>query len=220
MGKKKSTTTNKPIYGKQIEGAANTATDVYNANAGKLQAGADQFGTLRSSILDKYMNGTDELNAAKGHFGDVLSGKYLNGNPHLQSIIDQTGNSVLNKQQAALGTRGLTGGSAYMDIASRALADNESALRYQDYNTQSNRMDSAASSVGSITNAEGDLLNQALSAYQAQAGPIIAANNNASTIGGLLGQYQTQKTVQKGNLLDTLAQIAGNASQSFSMIGG
>lgn len=209
----KSKSSTKPIYSREVEGAANIATNAYNAAAPGLAENAKGFANLTGSILSRYGN-DPTINAARSHYGDVLSGRYLTGNPELQNIIDMTGNDVANGISAGLGTRGLTGGSAAQGILARELAKNSSNLRYNDYNNQIGRMDNAAASVGNLTNAEGGLLNQAISAYQAQTAPLMAANDYAGTIGGLLGQYT--RTKQSGSIGSALATLGGSALSGWA----
>lgn len=211
----KSKTKTKPIYSSQIEGAANNINSAYATAKPALEAGATKFGGVMDSAIGRYMNGDPTLDAAKGYYGDVLSGKYLNeGNPHLQGMIDQTGDDVRNGWQASLGTRGLTGGSAYADIISRNLAKNSTNLRYQDYGAERDRMGQAAAGVPGLLAGEAAILAPAFDAYDAQQAPLRAAVGAGSGIGGLLGQYT--KTTQKGSLGALLAQIAGNAAQVYA----
>lgn len=210
----KSKSSTKPIYSKEVEGAANTVTNAYNQAAPGLQAGANDFGSLRSSILDRYNAGDPALEGARNHYTDVLSGKYLSGNPQLQALIDQTGSDVRNGVAASLGTRGLTGGSDYAGIISRELAKNSTGLRYDDYNNQLGRMDNAASSVGSLYDAENAMLSPAFQSYQAQVAPLLAAQDYGSTIGGLLGQYT--KTKQSGSVGQLLGGMAGSALSGWA----
>ncbi|MFN3626746.1 MAG: hypothetical protein ACK4S3_02570 [Parvibaculum sp.] len=216
MGKKKTTT--KPVYNQQIEGAANTVTNAYNQAAPGLQAGAQKFGGILDSVLAKYNAGDPTINAARGYTTDVLSGKYLNdGNPYLQQMIDMTGGDVRNGVAASLGTRGLTGGSDYAGIIARELAKNSTGLRFNNYNTERDRMGQAVSQVPGIVAAENGILDPAFQAYSAMQDPIRAAAGYGGSIGGLLGQYTT--TTQKNGLLGTLAQLAGNAAQAYAMGG-
>lgn len=214
--KSKTKSTNKPVYEAEIKGAANTFTGAYNQAAPGLQAGADQFAGIREGILDRYNSADNPLNAARSYYGKVLSGDYLQSNPELQNIIDQTGNDVSNGVSAGLGTRGLTGGSAQIGIMSRELAKNASGLRYQDYNNQLGRMDNAAASVGSLGQAESAMLAPAISAYQAQTAPMMAASDYAGGIGGLLGQYQNTKTTQSGSMGQLLAGLGGSALSGWA----
>lgn len=213
MGKKKTTT--KPVYEQQILGANDKLTSAYNQALPGLQQGATDFSKLRSDLMARYNAGDPALEGARSHYTDVLSGKYLNeGNPYLQQMIDMTGNDVQNGVSASLGTRGLTGGSDYAGIIARELAKNSTGLRYNDYNTQSNRMDNAASSVGSLYNAENAALSPIFQAYQAQTAPLLAANDYAQGVGSLLGNYTN--TTQKNGLGGMLAGIAGSALGSWA----
>lgn len=216
MGKKKSTTTNKPAYGAQIEGAANTVTGAYNQAAPGLQAGADQFAGIREGILDRYNSAGNPLNAARDHYASVLSGKYLGGNPELDNVVGRVGDDIRNQVGAAIGTRGQTGGSAHSGIVGREVGRATSDLRYQDWANQLARMDNAASSVGSLGQAESAMLDPAIRAYQAQTAPLLAAQDYGGTIGGLLGQYQTVKQKQSGGLGQMLGGLAGSALSGWA----
>lgn len=210
----KSKSKNKPIYSKEIEGAANTATNAYNAAAPGLAAGANDFAKLREGLLARYNSPDNPLNAARGHYSDVLSGKYLSGNPELDAVVGRVGNDISNQVSASLGTRGLTGGSSHSGIVGREVGRAASDLRYGDWANQLARMDNAASSVGSLGDAEAAMLAPAFQAYQAQVAPLLAANDHAGTIGGLLGQYQ--KTTQKGSVGGLLAGIAGSGLSAWA----
>lgn len=211
----KSKSSTKPIYSKEVEGAAGDITSAYRAAQPGLQAGADKFGGIVSSVLDRYNAGDPNITAARGYNADVLGGKYLDaGNPYLQDMIDQTGNDVRNGIAASLGTRGLTGGSDYAGIISRELAKNSAGLRYNDYGAERDRMGQAVSQVPGLIAAENGILDPAFQAYDAQQAPLRAAIGAGSGVGGLLGQYT--KTKQKGSLGAALLQAAGNAAAAYA----
>lgn len=220
LSSKKTTQTNKPVYDAAISGAAGNITNAYNQAAPGLQAGATKFGGILDSVVNRYNEGDPTIGAARGYATDVLSGKYLDaGNPYLQSMIDKTNNSVRNQSQAALGTRGLTGGSDYSGIIARALADNETGLRFNNYNTERDRMGQAVSQVPGLIAAENGILDPAFQAYEAMQAPVRAAVGAGQGVGGLLGQYQTVKTKQSSSLGSVLAQMAANAAQAYAMGG-
>lgn len=217
MGKKKSTTTNKPVYSAQIEGAANNITGAYNQARPGLEAGAAKFGGILDSVLARYNAGDPNITAARDYNADVLSGRYLGeGNPYLQDMVDLAGNDVRNQVTASLGTRGLTGGSAHSGIVSKAVADKALGLRYADYGAERDRMGQAVSQVPGIIAAENGILDPAFQAYDATQAPIRAAIGAGSGVGGLLGQYQTVKQKQSTGLAGILAQMAGNAAQAYA----
>ncbi|GGJ39491.1 hypothetical protein CDQ92_13145 [Sphingopyxis bauzanensis] len=211
----KSKSSTKPIYSKEVEGAAGNITSAYNQAAPGLQAGAQKFGGIMDSVLAKYQAGDPNITAARGYNADVLGGKYLDaGNPYLQQMIDQTGNDVSNGVTASLGTRGLTGGSAHSGIVGRELAKNSTALRYGDYSAERDRMGQAVSQIPGLVAAENGVLDPAFAAYDAMQAPVRAAVGAGQGVGGLLGQYT--KTTQKGSLAGLLAQMAGNAAQAYA----
>lgn len=118
-----------------ITAGANAVQGAYNANQPNI-ANISSFlsnnmGRVAASTLDN-----PGLAAAGAYNQDVLGGKYLNSNPNLQGIIDNTNSDVANKVNGAIGMRGGAGGSAQAQILARELAKNEMGLRYQDYSTE------------------------------------------------------------------------------------
>jgi hypothetical protein len=114
MGISSGKQTNKPVYNKQIEGAGSALTSAYNTAAPQIQQLTDTVTGLAPDIAARYREGDAGVNAARDYNVKVLSGQYLDeGNPHLQAMIDDSGNDLRNQMQAALGVRGLTGGSSY-----------------------------------------------------------------------------------------------------------
>lgn len=214
--KSKSKSTNKPVYSAAIEGAAGDLTNAYRQAQPGLQAGADQFAGIREGILSRFNSPDNPLNAARTHYGNVLSGRYLEGNPELDNVVGRVGDDIRNQVGAAIGTRGQTGGSAHSGIVGREVGRATSDLRYQDWANQLARMDNAASSVGSLGQADSAMLDPAIRAYQAQTAPMLAASDYAGGIGGLLGQYQNSTTTQKGSLGGLLAGLGGSALSGWA----
>lgn len=206
-----------PVYSAQIEGAAGNINNAYSAQAPKISAITDQLGGLVPGLVEQYQQGDPGVKAAQGYNTDVLSGKYLSGgNPYLQQQIDTTNSSVRNGAAASLGTRGLTGGSAFGDIISRNLAQNESTLRYNDYNNERTRMGQAASAAPGLSAAGYLPLTAIQDILQAQQAPVQSAVGAGSGIGGLLGQYTNNTQKSSPSLGAILAQIAGNAAQAYA----
>jgi len=211
----KSKTKTKPIYETEIKGAASELSNAYNANKDQTQALAGDISGLTQGLIDKYNAGSPTLDAANTYATDVLSGKYLTGNPQLQNIIDQTGRSVTNQVQGAVGTRGRVGGDVQTSLLGRELSDAENNLRYNDYNTQMGRMDTMAGLSPSLNEAQysgvNTILNSANSAAQL---PYAASGNYASSMGSLLGQYTN--TTQKQGMGGLLAGVAGSALSGWA----
>jgi hypothetical protein len=211
MGFSGSKQTTKPIYGSQIEGAAKTMTGAYDANAPKIQGAADQIGGLLPSYIARAQAGDPAIDAARSYITQTLSGDGRS-NPNLQPMIDQTNQSVAARMKAALGMRGLTGGSVLADQMGRGMLENETNLRYNDYNNDRQFRQNAAGMAPGISGAQNDLLNPALNAAQATMMPLQAAAAHSAGIGGLLGQYTQTKTSNPwgpafGQFLSSLVKV-------------
>ncbi|WP_372732231.1 hypothetical protein [Novosphingobium sp.] len=207
----KSKSTTKPWKKSEpyILGAADALQGDYQSGKGVVSGISDTISGLIPGLADDVRAGNPAVNAATGYVTDVLGGtKYGAGNPQLEAMIAQTGNNVRNQSQAALGTRGLTGGSAYTDIVSRALAQNETGLRYQDYDNERQRMAQAASLAPSLAGAEQLPLQSLLAASSLGAElPFMASGQYARNISGLLSPYT--QTTQKQGFGQLLGGIAG-----------
>lgn len=214
MGLSFSKSFTKPIYGSQITGAADAVTSAYNTAAPKISAATDALGSLTPGLVEQFTKGDPNVNAASGYNLDVLGGKYLTGNPQLDAMVQTTNRDARNGVQASLGTRGLTGGSSYADLVTRALADNETKLRYGDYSAERSRMDGAASLAPTLSAARYQPIGALSDIIQAQLAPVQAASGMGSAIGGLLGQYTKQK--QSGNVGQLLGGLGGAALSGWA----
>lgn len=215
--KSKSKSSTKPVYSAAIEGAANNVSNAYASAQPGITATANSLGSAVPGLLAQYNAGDPGVKSAMQYNQDVTSGKYLDaGNPYLQGQIDQTNAGVRNGLAASLGTRGLTGGSAFSDIISSNLAKNENNLRYADYNNERNRMDSAASAAGGISAGQYQPLSVLQGILQSQQAPIQAAAGAGSSIGGLLGSYTNGTQTQSNSIGGLLAQLGGGALSGWA----
>jgi hypothetical protein len=119
--------------------------DVYGANKENLaqqSAGAnDLLGQFKGNL-----NASSAVaNKGRGYTSDVLSGKYLNGNPYLDGLINSTNRDVTDSVNSNFSQAGRYGSGAYTGVLADKLAENENALRYGNYTTEMSRMDNAAS---------------------------------------------------------------------------
>ena len=221
MGLSSSTSksTKRPVYAGQIEGAANDLTNTYRAQAPKITGITDQLAGLVPDLVSRYTNGDPNVNAARGYNADVLSGKYLGAHPYIDDIVGKAESDARNHTAAALGTRGLTGGSVFADIISRNVADAGNTLRFNDYNTERGRMDTAAGMAPELAAAGEIPLSSLISILSAQAAPVSAAAGTAGAVGGLLGQYTNTTEKTSPSLGAVIAQLGGNALGGWAMGG-
>lgn len=223
MGLSSSKTSSKttPIYAPQLEAMAGNVNSAYQSQAPKITGITDQLATLTPGLLDQFQQGDPNVNEARAYNSDVLGGKYLDaGNPYLESMVSKGENDARNQTAAALGVRGLNGGSTFSDLISRNVLNAGNSLRYNDYNTERGRMDSAAAQAPSLAAAQYLPIDVLTQIANAQAIPLQAASGAAAATGGLLGQYTKGTQTQSGGLLGGLlgAGLSGWASGGFKGI--
>lgn len=217
MGSKKTKTTqtNKPIYSGQIEGAAGGITSAYNAAQPAIGQFSGNASGVSNDLFAKFREGDPTIRAAQGYIQDTLSGDPTQ-NPYLDDMISISNDRVRNTLQSQMGTRGATGGSAYYDLIGRGLAQNETGMRYQDYDREMQRRAQAAGMAPGVSAAQYQPLEAAMSSGQAGAMlPLQAALAQGAGVGGLLGQYQNTKSVQKTS--PGFMDILGTGLQAASL---
>lgn len=217
MGKSSKTkSTNEPsAYSKAyITPAANAVQNAYQANAGNIQNASNGLWAQIPGLMDKAFTPSAAVTAGQQNLADVLGGKYLNGSPYLQGIIDDTSRNVTNQVQSAFGAAGRTGSGANNALLSRELASAENGLRYNNYNAERQAQMQALGLLPSVESAQYAGLNPLLSTIQAAAGiPQQAAGNYAGSVGGLLGQYNTQTQTQTPGLGSQFSQLLSNVGK-------
>lgn len=197
-----------------ITRGANTLDAAYGQNAGKIQGYTDDVvGTLLPSLTERYKNGDAGVNAARDYGTDVMSGKYLTqNNPYFDDMLSNALGKSTNATQAALGLRGLTGGSDYAGIIADRNSQTATNLAYNDYARERGSMDAAAGRAGSIAAADYLPVGGLLSTLQASQTPLNAAQGYAGSLGGLLGGYQSgSQKPGTGQVLGDMAQTAAMA---------
>ena len=100
------------------------------------------------------------------------------------------------------------------------MAKNESGLRYQDYLNQLNQKNTAAGLATGLNGADNANLSAFTSAANSAGNYLTdAANNNALTIGGLLGSYKTTTENSSPSLLQLWASLANSAASAAAKVG-
>lgn len=163
---------------------------------------------------DKYLSGLrDSTYTPNAYFSSVMNGTD-GSNTSLADMIAMTNNSVANTTNAKLGTRGLTGGTVQANVVARALADNETGLRYQDYTTQQARRDQAAAEEAGLAQAyAGRQDNAALTEAQRQDQAMAAAAQERANAAGMA----TGLSAGQSALLDPALTAANAATVPFTL---
>lgn len=149
------------------------------------------------------------LGAATGYTNDVLSGKYLNSNPALQSVIDATKSGVSDSVNSQFSLAGRYGSGAHTGELAKSLANAEGGLRYSDYNNRLGQMDQAAGMAGNLS--------QIGMANQSQG--INNLLNVANTQSGI-GNTQYQQAMGAAQLAPQLNQASYAGLSPFAQIAG
>jgi len=119
--------------------------DVYGANKDNLAAQSAGANDLLDKFKGSLNASTNVANKGRGYTSDVLSGKYLTGNPYVDQIIQATNRDVTDNVNSQFSQAGRYGSGAYTGVLTDKLAQNENALRYSNYSDEMSRMDNAAS---------------------------------------------------------------------------
>lgn len=198
--------------------AAGQAAGVFGQNQGNTQAIADRVSGMIPGIQNRLLAGSPNVTAAQGYNSDVLSGKYLTGNPILQRMIDQAKRSVTDTVDSQFSSAGRYGSGAYTDVLSRNLADAEGNLRYQDYNTQQTRMDQQAALAPALAQSDFIGVPEVLQTSAAGAAlPYAGLTPYAGALGALFNGG-TQSSVQKSDpgILGGIGSLLSGGAAIFS----
>ncbi len=150
-----------------------------NAAAGAAGAGFDAA-TQNNAALMPQIGRVNAFNE------EVMGGKYLNGNPHLQSMIDLSNRDIDTAVDSTFASAGRYGSGAHQEVLARAIAENEARLRYGNYATERGYQDAAGGKV-----LQGATISAAM--------PQMASSTYADIVNSLLGRYATQS----GNSTDS-----------------
>jgi len=208
----------KPVYEPQILGANTNLQGAFDGNQGNLANIQGQLSGLVPGAVQNYQN-NPTLGAANGYVQNILRDGY-SPTGLMENVLKYSNADVANGTSAALGTRGLGGGSVQAKIVSGQLAKNDAGMRYQDYNNWQNRQAQAAGMAPGLSAADNNNLNSLLGLSDRAANlSTDNATKRALATTGLLGQYtnSTGKGTEKSSpaLISILASLAASGAQAF-----
>jgi hypothetical protein len=134
-------------------------------------------------LLGKFQSSLGTAGQANGYNSDVLSGKYMGGNPYLQQMLSQTNRDVTNNVNSQFEQSGRYGSDAHGYGLARGMADSENGLRYQNYSDEMNRMGESATNAARDNTVD---ISSLLSSIGAGAQmPYTGVSNLANSLGAL-----------------------------------
>jgi len=90
------------------------------------------------------MNGSQDINNARGYTNDVLGGKYLNSDPYKDQVFQNVQQKVMPAVNSQFMGSGRYGSDLHADTATRALTESYSPYASQQYQSGLDRMNWAA----------------------------------------------------------------------------
>lgn len=215
----KTTTTTGPSAAAlpNLQAGTNALTNAYNATSSNANSiGSSLFDAFNSFNASRQNNPL--TTGATSYVSDVLGGKYLSGNPELQNVINTTNGSVTDQVNAIFARAGHSGSSRQYGELGKRLAENESALRYQNYSDEQDRIGQAITQALALRSADntdiGTLLSLGAGATQI---PLAPAQTYAGGLGSLWGNSQTQTTNNSGNILGSLLNAGASIGSAAIM---
>lgn len=148
------------------------------------------------------------VNSALDYSQGVMNGNFLNGNPHLQSVIDASNRDITDSVGSRFEGAGRYGSGAHQGVLGRAIGDNENKLRYADYAQERGYQNQAPGQLAGLV---------ALSAGLPQA----AGNTYSEAVRNLLGNYNTtdSKTTSSPAIGPMILNALASAAQAAAMGG-
>lgn len=134
-------------------GAATVQNTVAGAAPGLQNLTNAVQGTV-PTLQSMFANGNAGVKAANGYVSDVLGGNYMQGNPYLDSIINQSRSGITDQVNSQFSLGGRYGSGAHTGVLAKELGNMETGLRYQNYGDEMNRMASAAGMAPGLAQAE------------------------------------------------------------------
>jgi hypothetical protein len=90
------------------------------------------------------INGSQDINNARGYTNDLLSGKYLNSDPYQDSVFQNVQQKVMPAVNSQFMGSGRYGSNMHTDTATRALTESYAPYASQQYQQGLDRMNWAA----------------------------------------------------------------------------
>jgi hypothetical protein len=199
------------------QAGAGAVQNVYNKNQPGLQAMTDLAQKqVVPALAGKFNAGLGLAGQSRGYVGDVLSGKYLSGNPHLEGMIGLARDNVGNQVNSNFSLAGRYGSGAHNQMLAKGLGEAELGLRYGNYSDEMARMSEAAQ-LGQAFNSE-DLEQLRAMMGTGAALPYIGSSEMANSLGALFqGGYEKSKGKQGSGLLGSALSAGASIGSAAIM---
>ncbi len=194
---------------------ASSVQSVFDQNQPGLQQSTDMIrNDLNPALMQKFQQGLGASQQATQYNSDVLSGKYMQGNPFMQQMIDSSAGDIRENVNARMSQAGRYASGAHDGVVADEIGRMSTAMRYQNYGDEMNRMGQAAQAAQGVTQGDNAQLLAGLGLGAEL--PYAGSNNLANSLGALFNGG-TDKSKSKTNgpgVMGYLAQIGSNAASA------
>lgn len=196
--------------------AASSVGDVFNQNQPGLQTLTnEQRSSVINPLISQFQNTTGPANQASGYYSNVLSGKYLNGNPYFGQVTNTLNRNIADQVNSQFEGAGRYGSDAYAGTLARETGAADANLGYNNYNDEMNRMAQAAGGATGANLGTGQALSGAIG--QGAALPYTGASLYAGSLGQLFnGGTSSGATYQPNPIWGAVGAGLGAAGTIFS----
>lgn len=141
-------------YAQSFLGRSQQVADIpYTPYTGSTVAQLNPYQTgAFDAIAQRAYQGSPVNSAASGELTKTLSGGYLNNNPYLDELVNQSSRDVMNQFQGVEARSGSFGNAGITESLARGLGDVSAKIRGADYANERNRMTSAIGLAPTIAN--------------------------------------------------------------------
>lgn len=190
----------------------NEIMSVYQANKPNLEAQSAQANQLSADLAGNYGAQSKVGGQGRDYQGQVISGKFVSGNPYLDAMIKQMSGGVTDRVNSQFTSAGRYGSGAHTGVLAEELGNLENSLRYGNYTTEMARRDQAAQAAQQQQNAAAALAMQ--QQQQAAQLPYTGSAELAQALSALFGggtstgtSTSTSKSSQSPNFLAGIGGI-------------
>lgn len=171
----------------------------------------NKYSQMQMDTYGRVAPGAEQgIMGAQGLVNDTLAGKYLNGNPYLDGMINKSRENITNSVSSQFAGAGRYGSDYNVGELSRQLADAENQMRFANYAQERGYQDNAVGQAQQLMGGSQGLLNNAAELPWIGVGALNGNVRNAS------GGYGTQTTTQKQGVGGMLGGLAGSALSGWA----
>jgi hypothetical protein len=175
------------------------------------QPDLNKYGQEQRDTYGRLSPGAEQgITGAQGLVNRTINGDYLNGNPYLDKMLEQSRENTTDTVNGQFESSGRYGSGMHAGILAREIAKAEDAARYQNYAAERQNQIGAVGQASGLMAGSQSLLNNAAELPWIGVGALNGNIRQASN------GYGTQTTTASPNWGQLLMQSAANAAAAYA----